>query len=46
MPDIILPRRTKGLTRRRRSVDAPSAADVPTGEPENRVAAARVPGSL
>ena len=30
MADIILPTRVKSLTARRRSVDAPSAADVPT----------------
>ena len=40
MPDIILPTRVKSLTARRRSVDAPSAADVPTVNP----AVARDPG--
>jgi hypothetical protein len=40
MPDIILPRRIPGLTTRRRSVDSPAAADVPTINP----AVARDPG--
>jgi len=40
MPDITLPRRAPSLTTRRRSVAAPTAADVPTINP----AVARVPG--
>ncbi len=40
MPDIILPKRVKSLTARRRSVSAPNAADVPTINP----AVARDPG--
>jgi len=40
MPDITLPRRAPGLTTRRRSVAAPTAADVPVVNP----AVARDPG--
>jgi len=40
MPDIILPRRIPALTSRRRSVDAPTAGNVPTINP----AVARDPG--
>jgi len=40
MPDITLPRRAPGLTTRRRSVAAPTAADVPVVDP----AVARDPG--
>jgi hypothetical protein len=40
MPDIILPKRVPALVTRRRSVDAPTAGDVPTIDP----AVARDPG--
>ena len=40
MPDSIVPKRVRALATRRRSVDAPTATDVPTVNP----AAARDPG--